>query len=99
VAYLKYSVMCSERYFHNVHKINLYRADRVCVYVCVFMCILMSQLEIRWTYFDDIWYGRYAIGGYSKLVSLLFYFRPVGNSNLATNELVRWERHSYFREI
>jgi hypothetical protein len=30
------------------------------------MSVRMIQLEIRWTDFDEIWYGRYATEDYKK---------------------------------
>jgi hypothetical protein len=50
------------RYLRDVHKMNPYRADR--------LSIRMFQLENRLTDFDEIWYGRYAIGGHPIIVPL-----------------------------
>jgi hypothetical protein len=50
------------QYLHDVHKMNAFWADRVC------LSVRMFELENRWTDFDGIWYGRYATGGYHKLV-------------------------------
>jgi hypothetical protein len=41
----------------------------------------MFKLVNRWTDFDEIWYGRYAVGGQEKLVLLIFF--TVGNNSLA----------------
>jgi hypothetical protein len=43
------------RSLHDVHQMNAYMADHVC------LSVRMIQLENRWTDLDEIWYGRYAI--------------------------------------
>jgi hypothetical protein len=50
------------RSLHDVYEINAYRADHVCP------SVHMIQLEKWLTDFDEIWYIRYAIEGYPKLV-------------------------------
>jgi hypothetical protein len=62
-----------------------YRAGNVCLSVC------MIKLENWWTDFDEIWYGRYAVGGYRFLI--LFNFLQSIIPTWQTNELVRLERH------
>jgi hypothetical protein len=48
--------------FHDVHKMNAYRAGHASLSVCVI------QLDSRYTDSKEIWYGRHAIGNYSKTV-------------------------------
>jgi hypothetical protein len=50
------------RSLHTVHEMNTYRTGHVCLHV------RMIQLENRWTDLDDIWYERYAIEDYHKIV-------------------------------
>jgi hypothetical protein len=44
------------------------------------VCLSVRKIKVekRWTYFDEIWYGRYAIGGYPKIV-----LPTIGNTNMA----------------
>jgi hypothetical protein len=51
----------------------------------------MIQFENRWTGFDEILYGRFAIGVYPKLVRFDFLQSII--PTWRTHELVRWERH------
>jgi hypothetical protein len=54
------------RSLHDMHEVNAYRAGYVC------LSVRMIQLVNRWTHLGEIWYGRYAIGGYPKIVHLYF---------------------------
>jgi hypothetical protein len=71
------------RSLHDVHEMNAYRARHVYV--------RMIQLKDRWTDLDEIWYGRYAIGDYPKIV--LYNFLQSVMPAWPANELVRWDRH------
>jgi hypothetical protein len=53
----------------------------------VSLSVRTIQLVICWTDLDGIWYGRYAIGVYHKII-LLNFLRPVIPA-WRTNELVR----------
>jgi hypothetical protein len=68
------------RSLHDVKKINAYKAE---MYVCP--SVRMVELEKRWTDFDEIWCGLYAVGNCPKLQSIIPTWR--------TNELVRWDRN------
>jgi hypothetical protein len=50
------------RSLHDVYEMDAYRAGHVC------LSVRMIQLENRWTDFDEILYGRYAIGECMKIV-------------------------------
>jgi hypothetical protein len=69
--------VCSLR---DVQEMRACRADHVCLSVYVF--------ENRWTDLDEIWYGHYDIGVYSKIVLSDFLQSVV--STLWTNGLLRW---------
>jgi hypothetical protein len=73
------------RSLHDAHEMNAQRTDHVCLSVRVI------QLEKRWTDLDEIWYGRYAIGAYSKIA--LFNFLQQVIETWRTKELVTWDRH------
>jgi hypothetical protein len=66
---------------HNVHEMNAYRAGQVCV----------SVHMIQQTDLDEIWYGRYAIGEYPKILLLNFLQSVI--PTWWTNKLLRWDRH------
>jgi hypothetical protein len=69
------------RSMHYVHKINLYMAGYIC------LSVHMIQLDNRWTDLDEIWYGRYTIGIYPKIV--LFNLLHSIILTWRTNKLVR----------
>jgi hypothetical protein len=54
------------RSVRDVYEMNEYRAGHVC------LSVRMIQLENSWTDLDEIWYGRYAIGDYPKIILFNF---------------------------
>jgi hypothetical protein len=58
----KHGLSLIKRCLRDVHEIIAYRAGDICV------SVRMIQLENRWANLDEIWYGRYAIGDYPKIV-------------------------------
>jgi hypothetical protein len=54
------------RSLQDVYDMNAYMAGQFCLSVCP--SVRMIQLENRWTDLDEVWYGLYAIGLYSKMV-------------------------------
>jgi hypothetical protein len=58
--------LCFMRSLQDVHEMNAYVAGHVCL--SVRLSVSMVQLEKTWTDLDEIWYGRYAIGDYPKIV-------------------------------
>jgi hypothetical protein len=73
-------------YFHDVHEINAYRADLICLSESP---VCMIQFESSWMDLDEIWYGHYATESYPKIV--LFNFLQSVITRLM-NELVRWKQ-------
>jgi hypothetical protein len=51
---------------HDAHEMNTYKAGHVCL--SDHLQVHMIQLENRWTDLDQIWYGRYAVEVYPKIV-------------------------------
>jgi hypothetical protein len=51
----------------DVHKIHAYRAGHA-HRPLVRLSVRMLQPENRWADLDEIWYGRYTIGVYPKIV-------------------------------
>jgi hypothetical protein len=50
------------RSLHDVHEINAFWDRHVC------LSVIMIQIENHWTDLDKIWYERYAIADYHKIV-------------------------------
>jgi hypothetical protein len=73
------------RSLSNVIEMNAYTAVK---YVCVCVCTRMLQTSGCWADFDEIWYGRYAIGGYPKRVP--FNFQNSAIPTWRTYELLGW---------
>jgi hypothetical protein len=48
-----------------------HRTDSVRASIC-YPSVRMSQVDNRWAGFDEIWYGRNAIGGHKNLVIFNF---------------------------
>jgi hypothetical protein len=48
----------------DVHEMDAHMAGPVC------LSVRMIKLESRWMDLDEIWYGRYAIGDYPKIILL-----------------------------
>jgi hypothetical protein len=53
----------------------------------------MIQLEKRFTVWDEIWYGRYAIEVYTK--TALFSFLQLVILTWRTNEFMTWNRQPF----
>jgi hypothetical protein len=70
---------------HDVYEMNTNRASHVC------LSVRMIQLENRWTYLDEIWFGPHVIGDYLKIVLLNFLQSVI--PPWRTSKLVRWARH------
>jgi hypothetical protein len=62
---------------------NTYRAGHVCLPVCII------QFK-NWMDLDEIWYGYYAIGHYSKVV--LFSFPQLIIPTWQANKLMEWDQ-------
>jgi hypothetical protein len=60
------SVHTFMRSLHDVHEMNAYRASHVCLSVRIII------LENCWTDLNKIWYGRYVIWDYPKIVIFNF---------------------------
>jgi hypothetical protein len=72
-------------YLHDVHEMNAHKADHF------YLSVRIIQLDNRWTDLDEIWYGRFAIRDYPKIV--LFNFLQSVIQTWRKNKLVRWDRH------
>jgi hypothetical protein len=76
-----------------MHEMNAYRAGHVCLSVrlSVRLSIRMIQFENHWTDLDELWYGRYVIGDYPKIVHYNFLQSviPIWRAK----KLERWNRH------
>jgi hypothetical protein len=73
------------RLLYDVQEVNPCRSYHICLSVR-----LHDSTENRWADSDEIWYGRYTIGAYSKIV--LFDFIQSVTPTWRTNKLVRWDR-------